>query len=49
MDAADRLEKAVADVIAEGKSVTYDLKPHRDDPTAVGTQEMAAAICEKMS
>lgn len=48
MDAADRLEKAVADVIAEGKDVTYDLKPHRDDPTAVGTQEMAAAICAKL-
>ena len=44
-DAADRLEKAVADVIAEGKSVTYDLKPNRDDPTAVGTSEMADAIC----
>ena len=39
MDAADRLEKAVADVIAEGKNVTYDLKPHRDDPSAVGTQK----------
>ncbi|PQO47157.1 isocitrate/isopropylmalate dehydrogenase family protein [Blastopirellula marina] len=47
-DAADRLEKAVADVIVEGKDVTYDLKPHRDDPTAVGTQEMAAAICAKL-
>ncbi|MCA9270992.1 MAG: isocitrate/isopropylmalate dehydrogenase family protein [Planctomycetales bacterium] len=47
-DAAQRLEQAVADVIAEGKSVTYDLKPHRDDPTAVGTQEMAAAICQKL-
>ena len=47
-EAADRLEKAVADVIAEGKSVTYDLKPHRDDPTAVGTQEMADAICERL-
>ncbi|NQT29511.1 MAG: isocitrate/isopropylmalate dehydrogenase family protein [Candidatus Saganbacteria bacterium] len=42
--AADRLEKAVAKVIAEGKSVTYDLKPHRDDPTAVGTSQMADAI-----
>ena len=31
-DAADRLEKAVADVIAEGKHVTYDLKPNRNDP-----------------
>ncbi|MCA9186880.1 MAG: isocitrate/isopropylmalate dehydrogenase family protein [Pirellulaceae bacterium] len=47
-DAAARLEKAVADVIAEGKDVTYDLKPHRDDPSAVGTQEMAAAICRKL-
>jgi isocitrate dehydrogenase (NAD+) len=46
--AADKLEDAVAAVIAEGKSVTYDLKPHRDDPTAVGTKEMAQAICEKM-
>jgi isocitrate dehydrogenase (NAD+) len=48
-DAADRLEQAVADVILEGKDVTYDLKPHRDDPTAVGTQEMAAAICAKLA
>ena len=47
-DAAARLEKAVADVIADGKSVTYDLKPHRDDPTAVGTQQMADAICKKL-
>lgn len=47
-DAAERLERAVAAVIAEGKHVTYDLKPNRNDPTAVGTQEMAAAICRKM-
>jgi isocitrate dehydrogenase (NAD+) len=47
-DAADRLEKAVADVIREGKDVTYDMKPHRDDPTAVGTREMAEAICRKL-
>ena len=47
--AADRLERAVADVIAEGKDVTYDMKPRRDDPTAVGTQEMADAICRKMT
>lgn len=46
--AADRLEKAVAAVIAEGKHVTYDLKPKRDDPTAVGTQEMADAICKRL-
>lgn len=47
-DAAQRLEDAVAKVIAEGKSVTYDLKPHRDDPTAVGTLEMAKAIIQAM-
>ena len=48
LDAAKRLEQAVADVIKEGKDVTYDLKPHRDDPSAVGTQEMAEAICAKL-
>ncbi|NIM06901.1 MAG: isocitrate/isopropylmalate dehydrogenase family protein [Armatimonadetes bacterium] len=47
-EAADRLEQAVAAVIAEGKSVTYDFKPTRDDPTAVGTKEMAAAILAKL-
>lgn len=47
-DAARRLEQAVADVIAEGKDVTYDMKPHRDDPTAVGTSEMADAIIAKL-
>ena len=47
-EAAAKLENAVAAVIAEGKDVTYDLKPDRTDPTAVGTQEMAAAICKKM-
>ena len=47
-DASKRLEKAVADVIAEGKSVTYDLKDDRNDPTAVGTREMAEAICAKL-
>jgi isocitrate dehydrogenase (NAD+) len=45
---ADRLERAVAEVIQEGKSVTYDLKPTPDDPTAVGTREMAEAIIKKM-
>jgi isocitrate dehydrogenase (NAD+) len=48
VDAARRLEKAVSDVIAEGKHVTYDLKTDRNDPTAVGTREMAEAICNKL-
>ena len=47
-DAAGRLEEAIAAVIAEGKSVTYDMKPHRDDPTAVGTSEVADAIIDRM-
>ena len=47
-DAADRLEASVAAVLAEGKSVTYDMKPTRDDPTAVGTSQMADAIIEKL-
>lgn len=47
-DAANRLERAVAAVIAEGKDVTYDLKADRNDPTAVGTQQMADAICRKL-
>ena len=45
---ADKLENAVAAVIAEGKDVTYDMKPNRDDPTAVGTKEMADAIIAKI-
>jgi len=48
-EAADRLERAVAAVIAEGKDVTYDMKPDRDDPTAVGTREMAEAICREVT
>lgn len=47
-DAADRLERAVSTVIAEGRSVTYDFKERPDDPTAVGTQEMAEAIIQKL-
>jgi isocitrate dehydrogenase (NAD+) len=47
-EAADRLESAIADVIREGASVTYDMKPSRDDPTAVGTSDVADAIIDKM-
>jgi len=43
-NAADRLETALKRVLAEAKYVTYDLKPHRDDPSAVGTKEMADAV-----
>jgi isocitrate dehydrogenase (NAD+) len=47
-DAADSLERAIVAVIREGKSVTYDMKPTRADPTAVGTSEVADAIIEKL-
>ncbi|MFH1835533.1 MAG: isocitrate/isopropylmalate family dehydrogenase, partial [Methanobacteriota archaeon] len=47
-DAANTLENAVAAVIKEGKAVTYDLKQDRDDPTAVGTKEMADEIINKL-
>jgi isocitrate dehydrogenase (NAD+) len=46
--AADRLEKAIAGVIREGKYVTYDMKPSRDDPTAVGTSEVADGVIQKL-
>jgi isocitrate dehydrogenase (NAD+) len=47
-EAADRVEAAIAEVIREGRSVTYDMKPTRDDPTAVGTSEVAEALIDKL-
>jgi isocitrate dehydrogenase (NAD+) len=48
MEAADRLEAAIAAVIEEGKSVTYDMKESRDDPSAVGTSEVVDGVIEKL-
>jgi isocitrate dehydrogenase (NAD+) len=48
-EAGDRLERAIAAVIAIGTDVTYDLKPDRDDPTAVGTKEFADAVIKQMA
>jgi isocitrate dehydrogenase (NAD+) len=48
-EAGDRLERAIAAVVAIGKDVTYDLKPDRDDPTAVGTKEFADAVISQMA
>jgi isocitrate dehydrogenase (NAD+) len=45
---ADLMEAAIAQVIAEGRNVTYDMKPNPADPTAVGTSQMADAIIEKI-
>jgi isocitrate dehydrogenase (NAD+) len=48
-EAAARLERAIADVVADGRDVTYDLKPDREDPTAVGTREFADAVIRRMA
>ena len=47
-EAAERMDRAMAEVIAEGRDVTYDLKPRPDDPTAVGTSQVADAIIARM-
>jgi len=43
-DSAERLEKAIAEVIAEGKNVTYDLNPGNP----VGTSQVADAVIESL-
>ena len=48
-EAADGMENAIAAVIKKGDKVTYDLKPTRDDPSAVGTSEFADAVIEEMN
>jgi isocitrate dehydrogenase (NAD+) len=47
-DAANHLEAAIAAVIEEGSNVTYDMKPTRNDPTAVGTSQVADAVLAKL-
>jgi isocitrate dehydrogenase (NAD+) len=47
--AADAVEAAIADVIREGRSLTYDMKASRNDPTAVGTSQVADALVERLS
>jgi isocitrate dehydrogenase (NAD+) len=49
IQAAERLEMAVASVIAERRYVTYDMKPTPDDPTAATTSMVADAIIEKLT
>ena len=44
---ADRLERAIAGVVAEGKNVTYDLKSNASDK-AVGTSQVAYAVIRKL-
>jgi len=47
-EAGDRLEAAVGDVIAEGRTVTYDLRPTDDDPAAAGTTDVRDAVVGKL-
>jgi len=44
-EAEDRVEQAVAAVIAEGRDVTYDMKS--DKAGGVGTSRVVEAIIEK--
>jgi len=46
--AAAAVEQAIADVIREGRSLTYDMKASRGDPTAVGTSQVADALVERL-
>ena len=48
-EAGARLEQAIAELIREGEHLTYDMKPSRDDPTAVGTSEVADALVAKLT
>jgi isocitrate dehydrogenase (NAD+) len=48
VEAADRMENAIAELIREGNHVTYDMKPHRDDPTAVGTSDVGDELVRKL-
>ncbi len=45
-EAGRRMEAAIARIIAEGKDVTYDMKPHRGDPTAATTSRVGDAVAE---
>jgi isocitrate dehydrogenase (NAD+) len=47
--AAEKLENALASVIKEGKSVTFDMKPTPDDPTAATTSGVADAVISKVA
>lgn len=48
LHAGERLERTLIDIIAEGKTVTYDMKPRPDDPSAVGTSQVADAVVARL-
>jgi isocitrate dehydrogenase (NAD+) len=47
-EAAQRLENTIAEVVKEGKNITYDLLPEEQRSRAVGTSQVADAIVEKL-
>jgi isocitrate dehydrogenase (NAD+) len=49
IEAADRVEAAIARVVRDGRHMTYDQKPDRDDPAAAGTSEVADAVVDLMA
>lgn len=48
MDAADRLDRALSETIAEGRNVTYDLLPMEERGRALGTSQVADALVERL-
>ena len=48
IEAGERLDRALTEIIEEGKTVTYDMKPRPDDPTAVGTSQVGDAVVERL-
>jgi isocitrate dehydrogenase (NAD+) len=48
-EAAEKLDKAIASIIKEGKYVTYDMKPSPYDPTAATTSGVADAVISKIT
>jgi len=46
--AANMLEGAIAETIREGRDVTYDMKADRNDPSAVGTSQVADAVVARL-
>ena len=47
-DAADRLDRALSETIAEGRNVTYDLLPMEERGRALGTSQVADALVERL-
>ncbi len=48
MGAADRLDRALSETIAEGRNVTYDLLPMEERGRALGTSQVADALVERL-